>query len=649
MPNKSLNNGQQILISRFWAHVSQKADATAVKVKNPSTEPFTMCAIGPMGLGSGVVTVNPPKYSDITWADAGHIVAEITARLLATGVRRGDRVALLSWNCPEWVWTDLAIQSIGAIAVPIYPNNGTDQVVFVAKNAGTNLVIADCPGQTAKVTADSGITTMLFDDLTAGSQRYQLLVRGRKEGITDGVPQLSPEAQRVFNHLVSQNVNAKFMEATAEGVQAVGVSRSDSNRLIYTSGSSGVPKGVEITQGNVAASCEAVYKHGFNFGDDDLYLSYLPLAHVLENVNGMGNCIWNGVTVAFCKVEETATVIPELRPTIVLGVPLVWRRMKDKIQGKLDASKGFKGKLVKWAFAQKSGTLSHWIADMLVFRTIRNGLGGRLRILGSGGAPISPDVLKFFKAVGLEIIEAYGLTETTGMIIGNLPGQSEIGTVGVIIDGNEVRIVPAEGDTSGQGEILLRGSVVSPGYWQLPEENAAAYTADGWFKTGDKGFLDEKGRLHITGRLKRLFKTDGGKYVAPEKIEKAFDNAAIIQAIVPVGDNKPFIAAVIFVNPIEARQLLRANGVSIPDGDANAQQAFYASHPLVKAAVDAAVKEANATLEHWETVKKILIIQDPATVENGLLTPSQKVRPNEVTKRYAAPIDALFVKPGKSS
>ncbi len=182
-------------------------------------------------------------------------------------------------------------------------------------------------------------------------------------------------------------------------------------------------------------------------------------------------------------------VIPELHPTIVLGVPLVWRRMKDKIQGQLDASKGFKAKLIKWAFAQKSGTLSHWLADKLVFRTIRTGLGGRLRILGTGGAPISPDVLKFFKSIGLEIIEAYGLTETTGMIIGNLPGQSEIGTVGVIIDGSEVRIVPAEGDTSGSGEILLRGSVVSPGYWQLPEENASAYTADGWFKTGDKGFL----------------------------------------------------------------------------------------------------------------------------------------------------------------
>jgi long-chain acyl-CoA synthetase len=647
MPNTSLKNGQEILVSRFWSHVINKADATAVMVKNPNTEPTQHCVVGPMGLASGVITIQPPKYSDITWAQAGCIVAEIAARLIDAGVRRGDRVALLSWNCAEWVWTDLAIQSLGAISVPIYPNNGSDQVVFVARNAGAKLIVADCPTQSIKVTADSGLTTMLFDDLTSASEHYQLLIKGIKVAASNQSVNLSlsPKGQAVYNHLTSQKFGTKFLEATAAGVQAVGVGRTDTSRLIYTSGSSGVPKGVELTQNNIAASCEAVYSHGFNFGEDDLYLSYLPLAHVLENVNGMANCIWNGVTVAFCKVEEVAAALTELHPTIFLCVPLVLRRIKDKIQKTLDEAVGFKAKLIKWAFRQKPGTLSHWLADMLVFRTIRAGLGGRLRIVGSGGAPISPDVLKFFKSVGIEIIEAYGLTETTGLIVGNRPGRCEIGTVGTAIEGSELKIVPDEGDTSGSGEIYLRGGVVSPGYWELPDENASAYTADGWFKTGDLGCITAAGNLKITGRKKRLFKTDGGKYVAPEKIEKAFDDKSIIQAIVPVGDNKPFIAGVIFVNPIAAKELLRANGVSIPAGDAAAQQAFFANHALVKAAVDAAVKEANTTLEHWETVKKVLIIEDPATVENGLLTASQKVRPNEVTKRYGLRIEALFVKP----
>jgi long-chain acyl-CoA synthetase len=293
MPNKYLKTGQEILISRFWSHVSNKADSPAVMVKNPHTEPYIHCAIGPMGLGSGVVTIHPPKYSDITWEDAGLIVAEITARLLDAGVRRGDRVALLSWNCPEWVWTDLAIQSLGAISVPIYPNNGADQVVFVAKNAGAKLIVADCSTQTAKIGADSGLTAMLFDDLTAGSQHFQVRVKGLKVGNPNNFATLtlSPSAQRVFDLLVGQKPGATFLEVTPEGVQPVGVTRGDTNRLIYTSGSSGVPKGVELTQGNIAASCEAVYGHGFDFGEDDLYLSYLPLAHVLENVNGMANCL----------------------------------------------------------------------------------------------------------------------------------------------------------------------------------------------------------------------------------------------------------------------------------------------------------------------------------------------------------------------
>lgn len=650
MPTKSLNNGQ-ILISRFWSHVSNKADSTAVKVKNPSTEPFVHCAIGPMGLGSGVVTIHPPKYSDITWAEAGRIVAEITARLIDAGVRRGDSVAMLSSNCPEFVWTDLAIQSLGAISVKIYPNNSAEQVVFVAQNAGARLIIADGQSQAAKTAATPDLTTMLFDDLTAGSQTYQLLIKANKAGIalTSGypVPVMSAKALAIFQYLTSQKSDATFMEATAAGVQPVGVTRTDTSRLIYTSGSTGVPKGVEITQGNVAASCEAVYKHGFNFGDDDLYLSCLPAAHVLEDVNGMGNCIWNGVAVVFCKVEEIGKMLPEVQPTIFLAVPLLWRRIKEKIQGQLDAATGFKAKLIKWAFAQKKGTLSHWLADLLVFKTIRKGLGGRLRILGSGGAPLSPEVLQFFATVGLEIVEAYGLTETTGMIVGNLPGQCEIGTVGVVIDGCEIRIEPYEGVAAGNGEIWLRGPVVSPGYWQLPAANAEAYTTDGWFRTGDVGFVDPKGRLHITDRIKDLMKNEGGKYIAPAKITKAFDNAQIVMAIVPVCDEKPFVAGLVFISPIAAKELLRANGVSIPDGDAVAQQTFFAQHELVKAAVDAAVKEANTKLEHWEEVKKFDIIEDLPTVDNGLLTPSQKVRRPEAIKRYKARVEAMFVKPGK--
>ena len=305
---------------------------------------------------------------------------------------------------------------------------------------------------------------MLFDDLTKCSADFQYRLRGVKDGVSgpgnqQAVCPLNAAAQAVLDLMVSQADDAfPFMEATAPGVKPAGVRRSDTAKLIYTSGSSGVPKGVIITHGNVAASCEAVFAHGFDFGEEDLYLSYLPLAHVLRKHQRHGYLhLERRDHVTFCKVEEVGKVLPEMHPTIVLGVPLVWRRMKDKIQTQIDSAAGFKAKLVKWAFAQKPTGFKHWVADKLVFANVRKGLGGRLRILGSGGAPISPDVLKFFKSVGLEIIEGYGLTETSGAIVANIPGQTEIGTVGKVIDGCEMKIVPAVGDTSGSGEILLSG------------------------------------------------------------------------------------------------------------------------------------------------------------------------------------------------
>ena len=261
---KTLKNGQPILINRFWSHVADKADATAVLVKNPNQhEPILH--VGAAGYHATAVVTAAPKFSKITWAHSGRIVAAITARLIALGVKRGDRVAVLSWNCPEWVWTDLAIQTLGAVSVPIYPNNGADQVTFTAENAGAQLLIADSEGQKAKAKDAVGITCLLFDDLTADSQDYQFRVKGNKDGIdyqigVDPKLGITPAATRILDLMIGQADDAfPFMEATADGVTPVGVRRSDMAKLIYTSGSSGVPKGVIITHGNVASSCEAVF------------------------------------------------------------------------------------------------------------------------------------------------------------------------------------------------------------------------------------------------------------------------------------------------------------------------------------------------------------------------------------------------------
>lgn len=638
----------QLLIGRFWSHVFDRPDDCAVLIKNPDPrEEIILGYPGPGGMG-GVVIAPPRPYIELKWADVGAIVAEMIVSLETLGVKRGDRVAILSWNRPEWVWSDMAIQSIGAVSVPIYPNSTAEQVRYIVQDSGAKLLLADDESQLNKIAGHETCRSLSFEDAARPSVVYCQKVLGIKPADFDLAADewrgpldvlqlpLSVRARLAVQHFAkgqrSKLVAPQlFADRNGNGIQA-----RDMASLIYTSGSTGQPKGVILTHGNIAASCLAVHDHGFDFNRKDLYLSYLPLAHCYERVNGQSICIWFAVPTAFCKVEEVSSAMKELRPTILLGVPAVWRKVKDKIQAELDKAKGLQGKLVKWAMAQQKPGLKRFIADALVFRKVRQALGGRLRIMGSGGAPIAPEVLAFFKSIGLDIIQGYGLTETAGAVAANPPHAIVVGSVGTMIEGVEIKLVPeGENPPPNSGVIWLRGGPVSPGYWNLPEENAKAYDQDGWFNTGDIGRLDEAKNLFITGRKKRLLKTEGGKYVAPEKVEKAFDPYPIVQAIVPVGDNRPFVSGLIFVNALAARLLIDSK---------DADFKTLIADPRVQDAVQTAVKEANKHLEHWEMVKKISLIEDEATVANGLLTATLKVRTEEALKRYADVVEGIYKK-----
>jgi long-chain acyl-CoA synthetase len=668
-----MKKAKPFLIGRFWEHVFKVPSQKANIIKNPNPKAQVVFTIpGPTGAG-GMITLPPAPYLNLKWAEVGAIVSEMVATLQANNIRKGDRVAILAWNCPEWVWTFLAIQTIGAISVPIYPNSAADQVNFILKNAQAKLVLADDETQLEKLESNpkEPIKGLLFKEAFKNSRTYQSHVLGQvlppeNKPVIFWDPDspyfgTSDEAEAVLNHVakfVIGELPLSETERTLFGSAAHGelgflpyplgselperVSYEDLATLIYTSGSTGVPKGVMLTHGNIARSCMAMHKHGFDFNENDLYLSYLPLAHCYELINGQSICIWFAVPVAFCRVDEVSNALKELKPTVLLGVPAVWRKIKDKIQGQMEKATGTKAALLKWAMAQKKGTLRYCLADSLVFKKIREALGGNLRIMGSGGAPIAPDTLAFFQQIGLNILQGYGLTETSGALTANTPSANKVGTVGTVIDEAEVKLVPEDENAPvNSGVIWARGGPVSPGYWNLPEENAKSYDADGWFNTGDLGELDEDGFLRITGRKKRLLKTDGGKYVAPEKVEKAFEDYAVVQCVVPVGDAKPFIAALIFVNALTARDLLRAKGVTLPEG---CSFQFLIEQPTVKEAVETAVKEANLKLEHWETVKKFTIIEDEASVANGLLTATLKVRTEEAIKRYTPAIERFYVK-----
>lgn len=623
------------IVRRFWSHVFNAPERVGVLVKNESPHRDEVLVVPPSAHG-GVALVNLTEAShrQLTWAECGHIVAEIMLFLKSQGFKAGDRAAILSWNCPEWVWTDLAIQSLGGVSIPIYPNSAADQVNYILRDSGATIMFGDGNEQMSKVDATTGVKTVLFSEALRFAGDYS----GRRATTflpPDVHPKLSVRAEAVAE---VKRIEAAFN--TQPVADFLGVKQEDIATLIYTSGSTGVPKGVVILQSVISSACTAMDKK-FRFTHEDRYLSYLPLAHVYERVDGALLCLWNGVTSAYCRVDEMADVVKQIKPTVMLGVPAVWRKIKDKAEAQLNAATGLKATLIRWAMKQKNPGFKRWVADLLVFSKIRAALGGKVRIMLSGGAPIAPEILDFFELVGFCLRQGYGLTETAGGVTVCTETENKVGSVGKPIDCVEIRIVPEPGQPEGTGVIWLKGDAITPGYWNMPEENAKTFT-DGWFNTGDLGRIDADGYLWITGRKKRLLKTDGGKYVAPEKVEGAFGQVdELIACVVPVGDGKPFIGALIFVNQEKARLLANQ-----PPGGVTPAE-FHAKHPVVNKRVAEIVATANKSLERWETVKQFAIVPIEATVDNGLLTNKLSIRTEEVLKRYGHLVEELYTRPHK--
>lgn len=630
-----MHKNTETLARRFWRHVFDQPHKPAVLVKNeaPAEPPMIMGVPGHMP-----VVYTPPHlpYRALTFTDMGILVAEIMTFLRQAGFGKGDRAAILSWNCPEWVWVDLAVQSLGGVTVPIYPNNNDESVNFILQNCGAKVVFADGLDQLNKVDRNLGVKQFLFEEPIYNLADYRRISPSAKELSILTRSQLTELEHVIRNGSGSSLLNQDFASIT----------RDDLATIIYTSGSTGRPKGVKLTHGNIAFALETLSRTAFTFTEDDVAVSYLPLAHVYERVDGTMLTLWNGIPSAYCRPDEMGDVIRVVQPSVLIGVPAVWRKMKDKIDAQLKASTGLKARIVNWALEQKDPGCKRWLADLLVFRKVRKALGGRLRIIMSGGAAISPDILNFFNLVGLPLLEGYGMTETSGGIIINTPTHNKVGTVGRFIDGVEYKIVPREQDTEpNTGVLWVRngpdGGPIFAGYWDLPEENAKSFDADGFFCTGDVVHIDAEGYVHIRGRAKRQGKTEHGKFVSPDDVEKAFDGQSIIAYIVPVFDGKPFVSGLVFVNQATAKELLASKGIAVPSG---ADAAFYATHPEIVKAIDEARVTSNKKLQQWETVKKVAIIPVEATIANGLLTPTLKIRSEQAMKQFADAIAQIYKK-----
>ena len=545
----------------------------------------------------------------ITYSEVVQRVGSIVGLLRQRGVERGDRVAVLSENRPEWAMADYACLCHGAVTVPVYPNLAVGQVGEILRDSGARLVFASTSEQADRARqAAPGLDIVVFDEFDAA------LV---------SVP-TAPSDWRTRAHAVTPD---------------------DLATLIYTSGTTGVPKGVMLTHHNLASGNAATGQHGAVLTQPgEVVVSILPLSHALERASGY--YYWSrGVTTVYAETMQTvARDIAAASPHHLVVVP----RILDKIHAGLVTATGVKGVIGRWAARVGVSAAGARIegrrlspraraelalADRIVFRKLREKLGGRVHTIISGGASLSPEVASLFVVAGLPVYEGYGLTETSPVLSANQPGAVRIGTVGHVYPGVELRIAD-------EGEIQVRGPIVMTGYWQKPVETRQAFAEDGWLRTGDVGRLDEDGFIVVVDRLKDLIVTSGGKNIAPQPIEQRVTASPLIAQAVMLGDRRPYpVMLVVPDHPVLAawaRQ--QGGGLATLAEDRTA----LAADADVQRALRAEVERHVTEFAPVERPKRIAVVPDDFTVENALLTPTLKVRRRVVEERYAELISELY-------
>ena len=558
-------------------------------------------------------------WNEVSWADADDRVRAYANGFLARGVRKGDNVALLARNSLDWALVDFALAQIGAVGVPVYASSSARDVGYLLAHSEAVAIVCEDASQLAKVEEISAELSSLQHVLT-----YHDL---------DGL------ATHGRDHAAA-NPSA-LDDATA----AIG--EDDLFTIIYTSGTTGPPKGCMLSNRNYYEMATVVDRmEETYYRPDDVMLLYLPLAHNYGRLMLLlGAHV--GFTIAFVADPlRVAEALPQVRPTLLPSVPRVYEKVHTLVLAKFDAATGVKRRLIDWALpigrevSRLEGVgepvpgglrRKHTLADRLVFSKVREPFGGRLRMPGSGGAPLSKEIIEFFDAVGIRITEGYGLTECTTAASTNRPDVYRFGSVGQPLPGFEVRIAD-------DGEIEVRSETVFQGYYKDPEATAAVLGADGWLKTGDIGHLDEDGFLHITDRKKDILVTAGGKNVAPQNLENDLKTSRYVSQALVVGDAKPYVAALVTLDPVEIAAWAEEQGV-------DADPAALAADERVRALLQEVVDDANRERSRFEQVKRFVILPRDFTMEAGEITPTLKVRRRAVQEHFAADIDALYAEP----
>lgn len=538
--------------------------------------------------------------------------------LVGWSVRKGDRVAILGENRWEWAVADFAALAIGAIDVPIYPTLTAEQVGALLSDSGTRVAVVSSKQQYDKVASVRGQTAVekivLMDD----------------EGVADAVLMSS----------LLKDADSRGTERDAEFDRAAyDVAPDDLATLIYTSGTTGEPKGVMLTHGNIASNVNHSLS-GFEISQSDSCISFLPLSHI--TARHLDYAIYTRqATVAYCPgFDKLPGALKEIRPTILVAVPRVFEKVRQEAERQASLS-GAKKRIFGWAVktGQKHreeilrgntpSALGWKLASKLVFSKIQSGFGGRVRYYIAGGAPLGMDTANWFAGVGIRILEGYGLTETSPVLAINTTAEYRIGSVGKPLPNVECRIVE-------DGELLVRGPNVFSGYWHKPEQTAEVFDAEGWFRTGDIGRIDDDGFLFITDRKKELLKTSGGKLVAPQPIENKLKAFLFVGQAAVVGDRHKFLSALISPNFAALEEWAKQQGISPPT------RRELVSDPAVVAKYQSFIDEVNSTLAQFETIKRFRVVPEEWSLPSGELTPSLKLKRRVVNDKYAAEIAAFY-------
>ena len=553
-------------------------------------------------------------------------IRELSLGLASFGVGPGDRVAIVSESRPEWVMCDLAILSRGAVTVPIYPTLSSAQARYILEDCGARLVIVSTRLQAEKVQEVRHLLPAL-----------EAVIVMEEAAVGASVVGLDAVEQRGHAQINAQWGAGKDFRETARAVQP-----RDLATIIYTSGTTGEPKGVMLSHANLLSNLVAATEV-LPVGVDDVALSFLPLSHALERMASY-LYLYTGVTMIFAEsIDTIGRDVAAVRPTVLTGVPRVYEKMQARIMEKGTAPGGAKAAIFKWAI--KTGTakaittlrgktpgpltsLQASLADRLVFSKIRDGVGGRLRFVVSGSAPLPVNVLEFFIGIGIPVIEGYGLTETAPILTVNPVGAPRSGSVGKAVRDVELKIAE-------DGEILARGANVMSGYYNKPEATAAALH-DGWFHTGDIGTIDAAGYLSITDRKKDLLVTSGGKKIAPQPIENAMKRSPLIAEAVLLGDRQKYAAALIVPDFVALERRLKDLGRPF------AERPELVRRPDVVALYEEIVDALNRELSQFERIKKIAILPREFSIDSGELTPTLKVKRKVVDENWRDVIASLY-------